>query len=78
MVYDHSDIVIGNIVGHIAIGKLAKIASQSGKVPKDLLKKLQALGNQTNESPAAKAEDDPKTNADSAAPKTSAEDSAPK
>src|SRR5690348_6139303 len=78
LVYDHSDIVIGNIVGHIAIGKLMKIASQSGKVPKDLLKKLQTLGNQTNESPSAKADDEPKATADSVAPKAPAENSAPK
>jgi len=55
LVYDGGDMVIGNIVGHVAIGKLIKIASQSGKVPKDLLKKLQTLGNQTKESPRAKA-----------------------
>jgi hypothetical protein len=77
LVYDGNDAVIGNIVGHIAIGKLIKVASQSGKVPKDLLKKLQTLGNQTKESSGAKA-DDAKTNADSATPKTPAEDSAPK
>ena len=78
LVYDDSDVVIGNIVGHVSIGKLVKIASQSGKVPKDLLKKLQTLGNQTKESPAAKANDGPKANADGAAPKTPAEDQAPK
>ncbi|HTL54677.1 MAG TPA: DUF4252 domain-containing protein [Candidatus Limnocylindrales bacterium] len=77
LVYDGSDAVIGNIVGHIAIGKLMKIASQSGKVPKDLLKKFQTLGNQTKESPGAKADGDPKSK-DIAAPKAPAEDSAAK
>ncbi len=61
--------------GRILIGKLVKIASQSGKLPKDLLKKLQGLGNQTKEPPAAKAGNSPKSNADSAAPKTAADHS---
>src|SRR5262249_24295925 len=78
LVYDDSDVVIGNIVGHIGIGKLIQIASQSGKVPKDLLKKLQTLGNPTKDSSGAKAEHDAKANGDSAASKTPAEDSAPK
>jgi len=78
LIYDDSDVVIGNIVGHIAIGKLIKIASQSGKVPKDLLKKLQTLGNQTKESPATKADDGPKANTDSAAAHAPAEDPTPK
>src|SRR5262249_27175146 len=78
LVYDDSDVVIGNIVGQVSIGKLIKIASQSGKLPKDLLKKLQALGNQTKDSPAAKADDGPKAKGDSAAPQTPAEDSASK
>jgi len=75
LVFDGSDAVIGNIVGHVSIGKLIKIASQSGKVPKDLLKKLQGLGNETKEPPAGKGDDSPKTKADSAASKTQAENS---
>src|SRR5262249_24691522 len=78
LVHDGSDAVIGNIVGHISIGKLIKIASQSGKVPKDLLKKLQTIGTQTKDSPAEKADEGPKAKADSPAPKTQAEDSSPK
>jgi hypothetical protein len=70
LVYDHDDVVIGNIVGHVAIGKLIKIASQSNKVPKDWLKKLQGLGGQTKEPPG--------TDPAGAAPKTPAEDSAAK
>lgn len=75
LVYDGNDAVIGNIVGHIAIGKLIKAASQSGKVPKDLLRRLQKLGDQTKESSGAKADD---ANADSATPKTAPEDSTTK
>ncbi len=78
LVFDGSDAVIGNIVGHISIGKLVKIASQSGKLPKDFLKKLQGLGNQTNEPPATKSDDSPKTNAEGTAPKTPAEGSTAK
>ena len=78
LVFDGSDAVIGNIVGHVSIGKLIKIASQSGKVPKDLLKKLQRLGNETKEPPAGKGDDGPKIKADSAASKTPAEDSTEK
>jgi len=75
LIFDGSDAVIGNIVGHVSIGKLIKIATQSGKVPKDLLKKLQGLGNQTSE---AKSDDSPKTKVDSATPKIQVEDSAAK
>ena len=75
LVFDGNDAVIGNIVGRVSIGKLIKIASQSGKVPKDLLKKLQGIGNQTKEPPGAKADDGPKTKTDSKAPKAPAENS---
>ncbi len=34
------DTVIANIVGRVSLGKIAKAASQMGKFPKDLLKKL--------------------------------------
>jgi hypothetical protein len=78
LVADGDDVVIGNIVGHIAIGKLIKIASQSGKVPKDLLKKLQTLGNPTKDSTAAKTDEDPKATAGSSVRKAVAEDAAPK
>lgn len=74
LVYDGGDAVIGNIVGHVSIGKLIKIASQSGKVPKDLLKKLQGLGTQAKESSATESGDGSRTNAPSAAPKAPAED----
>lgn len=76
LVYDEGDAVIGNIVGHVSIGKLVKIASQSGKIPKDLLKKLQGIGSQTNESThAEKSGDGNKPDSSTAVPKTRAEDS---
>jgi hypothetical protein len=75
LVYDGDDAVIGNVVGHVSIGKLIKLASQSDKVPKDLLKKLQGVGTQTKE---AKSGDGSSANAAGAGPKTSAEDPAPK
>jgi hypothetical protein len=78
LVADGNDVVIGNIVGRVSIGKMVKLASQSGKLPKDFLKKLQGLGSQTNEPPAAKTDDGAKTNAEGAAPKHPAEDSAGK
>jgi Domain of unknown function (DUF4252) len=75
LVYDGGDAVIGNVVGHVSIGKLIKIASQSDKVPKDLLKKLQEVGNQTKE---AKSGGNSSANVAGAGPKKPAEDSAPK
>jgi hypothetical protein len=53
LVYDGNDAVIGNIIGRVSIGKLMKIASRTDKLPKDLLKKLQGLGNQTGTPPAS-------------------------
>jgi len=79
LVFDGKDAVIGNIVGRVSIGKLMKIASQSGKFPKDFLKKLQGVGNQTNEPPSAKGDDSPKASADSSTvPKAPTEDSSTK
>jgi hypothetical protein len=61
LVYDGHEAVIGNIIGRVSIGKLIKIASRMDKLPKDLLKKLQGLGNQTVTPPAAtSASPDPK------------------
>jgi hypothetical protein len=61
LVYDGSDAVIGNIVGHVSIGKLIKIAMQTNKLPKDLLKKLQGIGDQLGTQPASNAEGSGKT-----------------
>ena len=52
LIYDKDDAVIANVVGHVSIGKLIKLASQMDKMPKDLLKKLQSFG-QTNTPPAS-------------------------
>ena len=52
LVYDGKEAVIGNVIGRVSIGKMIKMASRMDKVPKDLLKKLQGLGNQTGTQPA--------------------------
>jgi hypothetical protein len=49
LVYDNGEAVIANVVGHISIGKLIKIATQSGKLPKDLLKTLQGISDQAGQ-----------------------------
>ncbi len=57
LVHDGNDAVIVNIVGHVSIGKLIKVASHSGKLPKGMLEKLRAIGNQTGDAatqPASK------------------------
>jgi hypothetical protein len=48
LVHDGDDAIIGNIIGRVSIGKLIKIASSMDKMPKDLLKKLQGIGNQSD------------------------------
>ena len=48
------DTVIVNVVGHVPIGKLIQIASQSNKLPKDFLKQLQGFGGNNGAKPAAK------------------------
>jgi hypothetical protein len=62
LIYDDGDAVIGNIVGRVPIGKLIKIASQMDKLPKEVLKKLQGIGNQRNNSPAGGANRGVETN----------------
>lgn len=54
LVYDGGDAVIVNIVGHVSIGKLIRIATHMNAMPKDLLEKLGGLGN----SPEAKSGSD--------------------
>jgi hypothetical protein len=44
LVQDKDEAVIANIVGRVSIGKLVKVASQSNKFPKDILKKLMKGG----------------------------------
>lgn len=67
LVFDGGDAVIGNIVGHVSIGKLIQIASKSGNFPKDLLKKLQGVGGPRQESTTAEP-GDAKTKAPGDAP----------
>jgi hypothetical protein len=49
LVNNDGDAVIVNIVGRVSIGKLIKIASSSKALPKDVLKKLSAIGNQAGD-----------------------------
>jgi hypothetical protein len=57
LVQDKSEAVIANIVGRVSIGKIVKLASQSNKFPKDLLKKLMKAGNpEKGEKPVADGE----------------------
>jgi len=58
LVYNDGDAVIVNIVGRVSIGKLIKIASSSDKLPKGMLEKLRAIGNQTGEATAQPASKD--------------------
>jgi hypothetical protein len=58
LIYDGDDAVIGNVVGKVSVGKLIKLASGMDKMPKDLLKKLQSIGNQPGKKTTS--EDDPK------------------
>jgi len=63
LVNNGGDAVIVNVVGHVSIGKLIKIATSSNKLPKGLLKKLGGIGNQTGESTTAPASKDADGNA---------------
>ncbi|MGE3308985.1 MAG: DUF4252 domain-containing protein [Limisphaerales bacterium] len=52
LVHDGDDVVIGNVVGHVSLGKIIKLASHFDKFPKDLLKKLMGAGNEQSDKPA--------------------------
>jgi len=45
LVHDPGDTVVVNIVGHVSIGKLIRIATHMKALPKDLLQKLGGMGN---------------------------------
>jgi len=71
LVVNKDEAVVANVVGHVSIGKLIKLASQMDKVPKDLLKKLQSVGGQpdaqsgsngtgSGKKPAESSDDTPK------------------
>jgi hypothetical protein len=62
LICDGNDAVIGNIVGRVSIGKVIKLASQSGKLPKDVLKKLQGMADKTNSEKDSAADGDAKAN----------------
>jgi hypothetical protein len=59
LVYNDGDAVIVNIVGRVSIGKLIKIASSSDKLPKGMLEKLRAIGNQTGDAATQPASKEP-------------------
>jgi hypothetical protein len=63
LVYDNGEAVIANVVGHVSIGKVIKIAMQTGKLPKDLLKQLQSFGDQKDQQTDAKGTGDASTSA---------------
>ena len=72
LVYDGGDAVIGNIIGHVSIGQLIKIALKTDKLPKDLIKKLQGFTNPTNPQPDSNAADGANTNKPAETPNTPA------
>jgi hypothetical protein len=45
LIQDKNEAVIANIVGHVSIAKIVKVASNMKKFPKDVLKKLMKGGN---------------------------------
>ena len=61
LVADEGNVVIVNIVGHVSIGKLMKIAMQSNKLPKDLLKQFGGM-NGVQVKSQSKADHDSTTN----------------
>jgi hypothetical protein len=75
LVYDGNDAVIGNIVGRVSIGKLVKIAMQSNKLPKDLLKKLQGIGDQLGTQSTSDTDGNAKTDKPAEKPEASSKDS---
>jgi hypothetical protein len=52
------DAVIANIVGRVSVGKIMKAASQMGKLPKDLLKKLNSAGGDEGKEGGEKTKED--------------------
>lgn len=76
LIYDKGQAVIVNVVGHVSIGKLIQIASQSNKLPKDLLKAL-GKGAQPNPPPAAKSNGSTGTNQPVEAPEARSKEAQP-
>jgi hypothetical protein len=61
LIFEDSEAVIVNIVGHVSIGKVLQIAAQSNKLPKDLLKNF-GKGTPPAPQPAVKTDDSASTN----------------
>jgi hypothetical protein len=78
LIYDHGEAVIVNIVGHVSIGKLLKVAAQTNKLPKDLLKQLGMATGETIPQPAAKVDTTANTNKPIEAPQPAPKESADK
>jgi len=78
LVHDEGNLVIGNIVGPVSIGKLIKAATQSRKFPKEFLKNLQGLGSHTQAPEASKSGDGSNTNAAGGDSKATADNSSEK
>jgi hypothetical protein len=78
LVSDHGDAVIGNIVGRVPLGKVIKLASQMDKLPKDLLKKLQGMANQTNSPAASNGDEQSKADKPAEAPEAPTKELPPK
>jgi hypothetical protein len=56
LIADSTDVVIVNVVGRVSIGSLLKIATQSNKLPKDFLWKLQGGKAKSAPQPAEKSD----------------------
>ena len=52
LVHDDGDAVIANIVGHVSLSKIVKLAAHFDKLPKDLLKKLAGAAGEGSDKPA--------------------------
>ena len=78
LIADGNNVVIVNVVVHVSIGKLVKLAAQSNKLPKDLLKNLAGVTGETISNPASKAEDNSKTNKPLEAPEAKPKEAAAK
>jgi hypothetical protein len=71
LVFNGDNLVIGNVVGNVSIGKLMAAAMKSKQLPKDFFKNLPVGGEQPTVKPSAKADkidDSSKTNAPVEAP----------
>ncbi len=77
LIFEENEAVIVNVVGHVSIGKLMQIATQSNKLPKDLLKNF-GKGSAPDPQPAAKTDTGASTNQPVEAPATKPKEAAEK